>query len=156
MSSREPVRPGPPAPPADELRAHAFADGYGEGLRDALRELLQAARSSTPQELRWQIESRLARIPQDVELKRRALLGPPPSHAGWDAPRHLALAAPPPPAPAPAAAPTLSGTLTGSGVLFKERTPVGASAHVSSVWRNFGRVIAFGRAPDPPLAVPPA
>src|SRR5271165_6451796 len=130
MASREPVRAGPPAPPADELRAHAFADGYGEGLRDALRELLQAARSSTPQELRWQIESRLARIPQEVELKRRALLGPPP-HGGWDAPRRL-VPAPPPTPPAPS--PTLAGTLTGSGVLFREATPVNAAGHVASVW----------------------
>jgi hypothetical protein len=45
--------------------------------------------------------------------------------------------------------------LAGNGILFKEPTPVGAARHVDTVWKNYHRVIAFGRPPDPPLRVPP-
>lgn len=72
--------PGParPARAPDEEYADAYADGYAEGLREALREMLQhAARGHTAHELRFLIESRLARIDEDVALKRRSLLAPP-------------------------------------------------------------------------------
>lgn len=130
-------------PLADERWANAYAEGYGEGIRDALKEILGAVRSGTPQEIRWQVQSRLARIPEDVELKRRALLGPPP-RGGWEAPRR----------PAPAPAVSLTGALEGSGVLYKEAMAVEAPAHVAQVHRNYGRVVAFGRAPQPPLPLP--
>jgi hypothetical protein len=62
----------------DEEFVEGFAEGYGEGLREGLREILQyASRGHTAQELRFLIESRLARLPQDVDLKRRSLLAPP-------------------------------------------------------------------------------
>ena len=148
--------PGRPRPAADERIAHAFADGYGEGIRDALREVLEAVRTSTPAELRWQVQSRIARIPEDVELKRRSLLGPPPRD-GWEAtrraPRSPAAALGPPPAPA-TPAPTLTQALQGSGVLFQEVRPSAALAHVGGIWRQYGRVFVFGRVPDPPLPVP--
>jgi hypothetical protein len=71
----------PPAdaePPADEEFARTYAAGYEEGLRSGLREVLQhAARGHTAQELRILVESRLARIEEEVEVKRRSLLAPP-------------------------------------------------------------------------------
>jgi hypothetical protein len=76
-------RPDDPAeesdePPADEAYARAYASGYEEGLRSALRELLgHASRGRTNQELRALIQSRLARLAEEVDLKRRSLLGPP-------------------------------------------------------------------------------
>ncbi len=77
---RRPNAPPPPSeePPADEEFARTYAAGYEEGVRNALREVLQhASRGHTAQELRILVESRLARIPEEVELKRRGLLGPP-------------------------------------------------------------------------------
>jgi hypothetical protein len=66
-------------PPADEAYARTYAAGYEEGLRTALRELLaHASRGRTNQELRALIQSRLARLAEEVDLKRRSLLGPPP------------------------------------------------------------------------------
>ena len=74
-------RPNPPPPeepPADEEYARTYAAGYEEGVRSALREVLQhASRGHTAQELRILIESRLARLPEEVDLKRRGLLAPP-------------------------------------------------------------------------------
>jgi hypothetical protein len=65
-------------PPADEEYARTYAAGYEEGLRSALREVLQhAARGHTAHELRILVESRLARVDEEVELKRRSLLAPP-------------------------------------------------------------------------------
>jgi hypothetical protein len=77
-----PVGGAPPPveaePPADEEFARTYAAGYEEGVRSALREVLQhAARGHTAQELRILVESRLARLEEEVELKRRSLLAPP-------------------------------------------------------------------------------
>jgi hypothetical protein len=70
--------PGDSEPPADEEFARTYAAGYEEGVRSALREVLQhAARGHTAQELRILVESRLARVDEEVELKRRSLLAPP-------------------------------------------------------------------------------
>ena len=82
MSAPErPAGAPPPAedePPADEEFARTYAAGYEEGVRSALREVLQhAARGHTAQELRILVESRLARLDEEVELKRRSLLAPP-------------------------------------------------------------------------------
>ncbi len=81
MSDGEPTgngRPDRPPPAADEEWAEAYAQGYGEGLREALREMLQhASRGHTAQELRLLVESRLARVREDVEVKRKSLLAPP-------------------------------------------------------------------------------
>jgi len=65
-------------PPADEAYARTYAAGYEEGLRSALRELLaHASRGRTNAELRALIQSRLARLSEEVDLKRRSLLAPP-------------------------------------------------------------------------------
>ncbi|HYB62864.1 MAG TPA: hypothetical protein VEE86_00370 [Thermoplasmata archaeon] len=69
---------GSEEPPADEEYARTYAAGYEEGLRTALRELLaHASRGRTNQELRALIQSRLARLAEEVDLKRRSLLAPP-------------------------------------------------------------------------------
>ncbi|HZY92771.1 MAG TPA: hypothetical protein VFG07_08410 [Thermoplasmata archaeon] len=81
MSDPEPpgsARPPRTTPAADEEWAEAYAEGYGEGLREALREMLQhASRGHTAQELRLLVESRLARLKEDIDLKRKSLLAPP-------------------------------------------------------------------------------
>ena len=67
--------------PADEEYARTYAAGYEEGLRTALRELLgHASRGRTNQELRALIQSRLARLNEEVDLKRRSLLRSPRLH----------------------------------------------------------------------------
>jgi hypothetical protein len=82
-------RSGPPPPdeepPADEEFARTYAAGYEEGVRSALREVLQhTSRGHTAQELRILVESRLARIDEEVEVKRRSLLAPP-RRPAWNA-----------------------------------------------------------------------
>ena len=68
----------PEEPPADEEYARTYAAGYEEGLRTALRELLaHASRGRTNQELRALIQSRIAGLAEEVDLKRRSLLAPP-------------------------------------------------------------------------------
>lgn len=107
--------------PADEEYAEAYAQGYGEGLREALREVLQhASRGHTAQELRWLIESRLARLAEDVEVKRRSVLAPP-RRPAWGP----LLRPPQPPTPwragreaAPPVAPVAGGSF-----LFQEDRP---------------------------------
>ncbi len=70
--------PDPEEFPADEEYARTYAAGYEEGLRSALKELLaHASRGHTNQELRALIQSRLARVAEEVELKRRSMLSPP-------------------------------------------------------------------------------
>jgi hypothetical protein len=80
--------PSPPPeeePPADEEFARTYAAGYEEGVRNALREVLQhTSRGHTAQELRILVESRLARLEEEVELKRRSLLAPP-RRPAWSA-----------------------------------------------------------------------
>ena len=72
--SRPPVEEGP----KDEEFARTYAAGYEEGVRSGLREVLQhVSRGHTAQELRILVESRLARLDEEVELKRRSLLAPP-------------------------------------------------------------------------------
>ncbi len=72
--------PPPPEeePPGDEEYARTYAAGYEEGVRSGLKEVLQhTSRGHTAQELRILVESRLARLDEEVELKRRSLLAPP-------------------------------------------------------------------------------
>jgi Protein of unknown function (DUF835) len=65
-------------PPADEEYVRAYAAGYEEGVRNALRETLEhISRGHTPQEIRMLTASRLARLPEEAEMKRKSLLSPP-------------------------------------------------------------------------------
>ncbi len=74
----EQFAPPPDDPPADEEYARTYAAGYEEGVRAALREVLaHASRGRTNQELRALVQSRLARLAEEVDLKRRSLLAPP-------------------------------------------------------------------------------
>jgi len=81
--SEAPRRDGAPTPPpepatSEEEFARTYAAGYEEGVRSALREVLgHVARGHTPAELRMLVESRLARIKEEVELKRRNMTAPP-------------------------------------------------------------------------------
>ncbi len=148
MPSREDRRGDRTEPPADEVAAHAYADGYGEGLREGLRDVLQhASRGHTAQELRWLIESRLARVPEEVELKRRALLGPP-RRVDWEALLR-------PPVARRSGPPTLETTLEGTSLLFREDRPARALSFVAARWRPYGRVVHVGPPGDPSPDVPP-
>ena len=70
-------RPGPERAPDEEF-ARAYALGYEEGIRTALKEMIEhAARGHSPAELRMLLESRVARLAEEVEVKRRTLLAPP-------------------------------------------------------------------------------
>ena len=102
--------PGAGEPPADEEYARTYAAGYEEGLRNALRELLaHLSRGRTNQELRALVQSRLARLGEEVDLKRRSLLAPPRSRPfgslarGPTPPGYLGTRAADPSLPAPLA-----------------------------------------------------
>jgi hypothetical protein len=125
----------------DEEYARSYAEGYGEGLKEALRDVLQhASRGHTAQELRWLIESRLARVREEVELKRRSLLAPP-SRPSWG----RLLRAPQP--TSPIAAPTLfpvassSPLSPGTSLLVREERPTSALLAVAANWRQFPRLL---------------
>ncbi len=69
--------------PQDDEYATGYVAGDMEGLREALREVLQnASRGHTATEIRILAESRLARVHEDAEVKRRGLLAPP-RRAAW-------------------------------------------------------------------------
>lgn len=69
-------------PPADEERARRYAEGFGEGIRIALKDILQhISQGYSASELRLLVQGRLARLEDEVELKRRSMLGPPRSRA---------------------------------------------------------------------------
>ena len=147
-------RPSPPpdrgeAPAGDEY-ARAFSEGYGEGLREALKEMLQhASRGHTAQELRLLVESRLARVREDVELKRKSLVNPP-SRTAWGAVLR---------APAPAEVPSPVGRAAdsvraGAAYLFREERPNRAAAAVASAGARFPRLLAISVRP-PAFRAPP-
>jgi hypothetical protein len=135
-------RERPPETVADDEYATAYSEGYGEGLREAFREILQhASRGHTAQELRFLIESRLARLREDIELKRRSVLSPP-RRPAWGAilrPPTAAAAPPPRAARAPAVA--------GASYLFREERPERALALVEVSRRSFPRVLAIALRP---------
>lgn len=141
------ARPGhgpdarPPAPP-DEEYANGFAEGYGEGLREAFKEVLQhASRGHTAAELRLLVESRLARIPEDVEVRRKSLLAPP-RRPAWGP----LLRAPGPGSPTEAV-----GISVGKSTLFFEPRPARGPAAVGQGHRPYSRVVAIGTfAPELP------
>jgi len=141
-------RPPRPPPVADEEWSDAYAEGYGEGLREALREMLQhASRGHTAQELRLLIESRLARIREDVELKRKGLLGPPrrPSYG----PLFRTAPAAPSPAPREAAPRPIESVERGVSYLVLEERPARAVELLRSAAGKFPRVVVVTfHAPD--------
>ena len=136
-------RNGPPPPideepPADEEYARTYAAGYEEGVRSGLREVLQhASRGHTAQELRILVESRLARLDEEVELKRRSLLAPP-RRPAWSS----LLRAPQPARPwVPTIGnPTASARLApGRSLLVREEKPARAIELVRANLHEFPR-----------------
>jgi hypothetical protein len=151
----EPPPPPEEEPPADEEYARTYAAGYEEGVRSALREVLQhASRGHTAQELRILVESRLARLPEEVDLKRRGLLGPPRRPAWGSLLR----------APQPARAwpgPTTPGTAPplrlgpGRSVLVREERPGRALEILRSNAGVFPRIAVVSLRPPELLGVTP-
>ena len=130
--------------PRDDEYIEGYAKGYAEGLREALRELrAHAARGASPQELRMLIESRLARIPEDVEVRRKGLLAPPrrtpwasllrpPATPVWTPPRSTL-----PPAP----------LTPGTSVLVREDRPARALEILRASAPLFRRVVLISQRP---------
>lgn len=138
-------------PPADEEYARTYAAGYEEGVRSGLREVLQhTSRGHTAQELRILVESRLARLDEEVELKRRSLLAPP-RRPAWNA---LLRA----PQPARSWVPTFGGAPTGTTrippgrtVLVREERPARAVEILRANLHEFPRAaIVSLRPPELP------
>jgi hypothetical protein len=133
-------------PPADEEYARTYASGYEEGLRSALREVLEhLTRGHTPQEVRMLVQGRLARLAEEVELKRRALLAPPRRTNWGPAPRFPGTTVSAPPTPAPV------GLERGRSVLVREERPNRALAILRAEAARFPRtVIVSARPPELP------
>jgi hypothetical protein len=118
------ARPPTEGTPDDEEFARTYAAGYEEGVRSALRELLgHASRGHTAAELRMLVESRLARLPEEVELKRRSLLGPPRQPAWASLLRAPAPARPWIPPPGLSSSPPPLRLAPGESLLLKEERP---------------------------------
>lgn len=138
----------------DEEYARAYAEGYGEGLREAFREFLaHASRGHTAQELRMLVESRLARVREDVEFKRRSLLAPP-RRPDWGSLLRT---------PTPAGGPTVLGSLTstapprpGGTYLWWEGRPARSVEFVAQHQARFARVVWISVHPPPERADLPA
>jgi hypothetical protein len=148
-SDRRPLRSPPPL--GDDEYIEGYAKGYGDGLREALRELrAHAGRGASPQELRMLIESRLARIPDDVEVKRKGLLAPP-RRAPW-----ASLLRPP---TTPSWTPPKSSLPTpaveaGESYLLKEDRPRRALEIVEKSAPSFRRVLLVSQHPPTLMSVP--
>jgi len=142
------VPPGEAAPP-DEEYAGAYSEGYGEGLREAFREVLShVGRGHTVGEIRVLVESRLARIRDDVSSKRRNILGPP-RRSAWGALLRPPTTAPPPPEP-------VARLARGNSYLFREDRPRRALAFVGGVGGEYGRILCITTAPPEFVGVPKA
>ncbi len=139
-------RPLRAPPAADEEWAEAYSEGYGEGLREAFREMLQhASRGHTAQELRLLIESRLARLREDIDVKRKSLLAPP---------RRTILGPMFRSGPAPAAPGAPAVRPSTSYLVFEER-PERALQLLRAGAAQFPRVIVVSFHPPDVAGVPP-
>lgn len=137
-SRRWPARLDPDEPSADEEYARTYAAGFEEGLRSALKELLgHASRGHTNQELRALIQSRLARLSEEVDLKRRSLLSPPRPRP-WDA---LARPAGPSGPVAPGEGAAAVRLDAGTSLLVREERPRRAVEIVRGNLGRFPRVV---------------
>ena len=134
-------------PRADEEYARAYAAGYEEGVRGALRETLEhVTRGHTPQEIRMLTASRLARLPEEVELKRKSLLAPP-RRTAWGS-----LLRPPAPARAwagvaPAGTAPVFRLLPGRSLLIREERPLRAVEVLRANASHFPRVALVSMRP---------
>ncbi len=131
---------------SDEQYADAYTEGYADGLREILRELLaHAARGHSTQELRFLIESRLARVNDDSEVKRRSLLGPP-RRPTWSPPHHPGEDGASRSAP-PSASVTDLLFERGQSYLFREERPAAALEFLVSHAAKFPRKLHLGQRP---------
>ncbi len=142
MTDRSPPSSSPPASsdagPPDEEYAEAYSEGYGEGLREAFREVLShVGRGHTVGEIRVLVESRLARLRDDVASKRRSVLAPP-RRPAWGALLR------PPARPEPDPMPRLA---RGTSYLFREDRPRHAVTFVSRSGGEYGRVVCVSTSP---------
>jgi hypothetical protein len=157
-----------PAHASDEDYARGYSEGYREGIWESLREVLgHIARGYSASELRILIEGRLARLDDEVDVKRRSLLSPP-KRRTWS-PRLFPVSAPaasplPPAATAeirPAAtAPSLDSALAewsaGRTYLFREERPSQATRfvlaladrHPTVVWVSVANPLPTGVLPE--------
>jgi hypothetical protein len=145
VTAPEPAQdPAPPEEnaPADEEYARAYAAGFEEGIRSALREVIaHSSRGHTAQELRMLAESRLARLSEEVDLKRKSLLAPP-RRPAWGA-----LLRPPPPAAARSwsapvvGRPTAYHLAAGASVLVREERPARALEMLRGNAGAFPRIV---------------
>jgi hypothetical protein len=138
-----PERPDETGTNPDEEYAETYLAGYVEGARSVLKDLLgQASHGRTVGELRVLVQSRLAHLPEEVELRRRRLLASPRA-----SPWAPVLPRPGPPRPwgGGVASPRL---VAGSQVLVREERPRRA---VELAREAVGRFpIALIVSPDPP------
>ncbi|MFY9717473.1 MAG: hypothetical protein WAK40_06025 [Thermoplasmata archaeon] len=143
-------------PPADEEYARAYAAGYEDGVRNALREVVQhAARGHTPQEIRMLAEGRLVRLPEEVEMKRKGLISAP-RRTAWNA---ILRPVPAPPTrawavpiggPRPAVRP-----LPGQGILVREERPARALELLRTSAGTFPRIVIVSTHPPDLPGIPP-
>jgi len=148
---------GPPPdaePPADEEYARAYAAGYEDGARNALREVVQhAARGHTPQEIRMLVEGRLVRLPEEVETKRRALLAPP-RRTAFGSLLRPAPAAPARPWTVPVATAAPRRLAAGQSLLVREQRPAKALEVLRTSAAAFPRVTIVSLHPPDLPGVP--
>ena len=134
-------------PPADEEFARTYAAGYEEGVRSALREVLQhASRGHTAQELRILVESRLARLAEEVELKRKGLLAPP-RRPAWNALLRAPQPARPWPGPQTSGTPAAIRLAPGRTILVREERPARALTILRDSSTAFPRVALVSQRP---------
>ena len=113
--------------------------------------LQHASRGHTASELRLLIESRLARVRDDVELKRKSVLSPP-RRPSWGA----MLRPPNPPATGPAPGRPEAATVgPGDSFLFREERPTRALALVVANAGRFPRTVVASLRPPTLPGVPP-
>lgn len=146
----DPGSEGNPAdpPPPDEEYVEGYAAGYAEGLREALREMLShAARGHTVQELRLLAQSRLARVPDDVDVKRRSMRAPP-RRPSWGAILRPIMG-PTPPESAPAA--TLEA---GTTYLVREERPRRGPEMAARLAAHHPRLLCVSVNPPPFAKLP--
>jgi len=145
-------RDGPPRLPAedgpkDEEFARTYAAGYEEGVRSALREVLgHASRGHTTAELRMLVESRLARLPEEAELKRKSMLAPPRQPA-WASLLRPPTGARPWVAPIGPPIPAVLHLAPGGSLLIKEERPRRALDLLRDSAKRFPRVVLLSLHP---------
>lgn len=158
--SEAPRRDGAPTPAseegsAEEEYARTYAAGYEEGVRNALREVLgHLGRGHTPAEVRMLVESRLARIAEEVDLKRRSMTAPP-RRPAWGSLLRPPTAARPwmtPVGPTPGLAPVR--VAPGRCLLVREERPARALEILRANAAEFPRVAIVSLHPPPIPGLP--